>query len=207
METIYGLIDPRDGLVAYIGYTKKPINDRLKAHIQDSKRFNRTHKQKWIRKLLSLNLEPSIIILKQFKTRTWEYWEKRYIKKYRKRGYLLKNSTDGGDGVTMTPEVRKKISEKSKLHRHSDEAKAKMSLAKLGKIGKDSPNSKGLIAYNDKEELFFYSAYEAELYFKNLGLKASKKNISACLRGSKSHGGKYLRHQVAGYKFKKIINE
>lgn len=44
----------------------------------------------------------------------------------------LVNATDGGDGVIMSPETRKKIGEALKGHKHSEEAKANMSAAHQG---------------------------------------------------------------------------
>jgi len=203
METIYRLIDPITGMTRYIGYTSKSLKKRLRGHVQESRKYNKTHKHKWIRKLLSRDLKPLIKGVKKVTMHNWVEWEKHYIKGYKKFGFDLVNGTEGGEGVTMTPETRRKIGLKSKGRKHTVETIKKMSLAKLGRTGIDCPNSKGLIAYNEKEEIFFHSAHEAELYFKSKGLKASKKNINACLRGSKSHGGKYTRHQVAGYKFKR----
>lgn len=207
METIYGLVDPRDGLVKYIGYTGKPIRKRLRTHIRTSITYNKTHKQKWIRKLIKLGLEPTIKTLKVVKQGDCKEWEKRYIKGYKDFGFKLVNGTEGGDGITMTKEIVAKIVKKRRAgdnYQVTAETRNKMSLAKLGRTGKLCPNSKGLIAYNEKEEIFFHSAQEAEDYFKSKGLRASKKNISACLRGYKSHGGRYLRKQVAGFKFKRI---
>lgn len=204
MEKIYKLIDPITLDVKYIGYTKNPIKKRLKNHIRDSINNNRSYKQKWIRSLLKEGKLPIIKVVKYIrKDEDWEYYEKYYISKYReKMGSKLTNGTEGGDGGKLTPSIIKKIADSRKGSKMSDESKELMRKAKIGKIGKDCPNSKGLIAYNDKEELFFWSAFEAQEYFRSKGLKANKKNISACLRGSLIKG-KYLRTKVAGYKFKK----
>ena len=86
----------------------------------------------------------------------WEFFEKAYIKVYREAGYNLVNVTDGGEGVTMTLEIREKLrisalgnsralgAVRSKETRekirnfqtgkhHSPEAKEKMSKSHRGK--------------------------------------------------------------------------
>lgn len=203
MEKIYKLTDPRDNAIKYIGYTKRVLRKRLAAHIRDSINNNKTYKQKWIRSLLSEGLLPIISIVKYIpKGESWQGYEIKYIKQYFDKGHKLTNGTSGGDGTKLSTEKYREMGLKHKGFKMTEESKQKMRLAKLGKTGKDCPNSKGLIAYNDKEEIFFWSAQEAENYIKSLGLKASKKNISACLRGNKSHGGKRIRKHVAGFKFR-----
>jgi hypothetical protein len=206
MEKIYKLIDPRNGKVRYIGYTNNKLQKRLRSHIRESLRINKTHKHKWIRSLLRVGLLPQIKIVKFIKpnsNKSWQLWETHYIVKYKNKGFKLVNATEGGEGVIMTPEIRAKIGLKSKGRIHSIETRQKMSKAKLGKTGKDCPNSKGLIAYNETEEIFFHSMQDAENYFKSLGLKASKKNISQCLN-SYLIRGKFKRTKVAGFKFKRV---
>lgn len=208
MEKIYKLIDPRDGTVRYIGFTKGKLQKRLRSHIRESKQ-RKTHKHHWINSMLDMGFIPEIKIVKFLPLCTkepWQYWEMYYIKKYKDRGCNLVNATEGGEGVTMTLEIKSKIGLKSKDRIPGLETRKLMSKAKLGKIGKDCPNSKGLIAYNDIEELFFHSMQEAENYFKSLGLKASKKNIGQCLQG-KLVRGRWPRTKVAGYKFKRTENE
>lgn len=208
MEKIYKLIDPITKEVRYIGYTQGKLQKRLMSHIRESK-LRKTYKHHWINSILDMGFIPIIKIIKcipKSSKKTWQEWETHFIKKYRYKGFNLTNGTDGGEGVTMTPEIRNKISIKSKGKIPSKETRLKMSKAKLGKIGKDCPNSKGLIAYNEKGEIFFHSMQEAENYFRGLGLKASKKNIGQCLRG-KGYNGRSKRNKVAGYKFKRIQDE
>ena len=212
MEKIYKLIDPLTNQVRYIGYTSKPLYKRLAGHVRDSIRHNKTHKHHWIRTLLDNGKIPIIKLVRRIPKRsekTWQYWENYFISKYKKLGYELTNGTDGGEGVTMTPETRAKIGLKSSLHRHSKETRKKMRKAKLGKTGVLCPNSKGVIMYNGKEELTFGSAHEAAEYLKSKGLKASKKNIGQCLvgmRDRRDHSKRVFRNQVAGYKFRRPNN-
>jgi len=63
---IYGLVDPRYGVIRYIGQTVSTIEKRFKRHMKDIKESNKTTlKISWLRKLHSLNLKPSIIILEK----------------------------------------------------------------------------------------------------------------------------------------------
>jgi hypothetical protein len=85
----------------------------------------------------------------------------------------LSNKTNGGDGVSglvMSPEARLKMSEKAKGRpgnksmsgrKHTDETKAKMRIAKLGKL----PNNAGKI-YNKKP---FTEEHKAKLSRAHLG--------------------------------------
>lgn len=198
MEKIYGLRDPITDEIRYIGYTKKSLALRLKGHINQSLRENKTHKQKWIRSLMGINILPTIELIHEITDNNWQYWEIFYIAKYPN----LTNGTKGGDGLEETTQLALKRSKGQLGRKFTVKHKEKLSKAKMGRIGKLCPNSKTLIAFNDNHELFFYSAKEAEQYFKSLGLKASSKNINQCLNGYLIRG-RFKRKMVAGYKFKR----
>lgn len=203
METIYKLLDPITNEVRYIGYTNKTLKRRLSAHIRDSINNNKTHKHKWIRSLLKRDLKPIIKRVKKIpKGKDWVEYEIKYIAKYSTLTKLT-NGTLGGDGLRATEITKAKLRKARIGFRHTEETKELMRKAKLGKTGKDCPNSKGLIAYNDQEEVFFYSKKEAADYLISKGLKASSKNIGQCLNQKPYKNGKYIRKQVAGYKFRK----
>lgn len=95
--------------IRYIGLTKKIEKIRLREHISES-RYLRTHKDKWIQKVLR---ESSKILLSVIDT-CEEYSqlrerEKFWIAHYRSLGSKLTNGTDGGDsshGYIRTPEQR-----------------------------------------------------------------------------------------------------
>jgi hypothetical protein len=202
MGKIYKLIDPRTNEIRYIGYTNKRISKRLKAHIRDSLKCNKTHKHHWIRSLLNKGLKPKIAIIKIVGD-DWQKWEIYYIALYKAKGCNLVNGSDGGEGVlNPNKETRYKIGSGTRNKKLTPEHREKLSKAKQGKIGKECVNSKGLYAYKDNKEYFFHSAQEAENYIRSLGLKASKKNIGQCLTGKLVHG-KYKRKHVAGFTFKR----
>jgi hypothetical protein len=58
--TVYLLQDPRDGLIRYVGVTKRPLVVRLAAHIMDASRQNTMDVYVWIRALIAEERLPSI---------------------------------------------------------------------------------------------------------------------------------------------------
>lgn len=106
---IYGLWDPRNYQLRYIGKSDNP-QERLKWHLRDAKHLvSSTHVYNWIRSLLREDLEPCLEILEEVLINDWEQSEKAWIEQCKLFGVRLTNMTDGGDGVTMTPEIRRKI--------------------------------------------------------------------------------------------------
>ncbi|MBF0261548.1 MAG: hypothetical protein HQL97_06950 [Magnetococcales bacterium] len=80
---IYGLIDPRNRSLRYIGKTHKRREVRLQEHIQAA-----TEKQspvyKWIGELLDKGLTPEIFILERVpKEQDWRLAERFHIEKWR----------------------------------------------------------------------------------------------------------------------------
>lgn len=109
---IYALCEPHNENIRYIGKSVNP-SMRLSQHIYDAyRKHSRTHLGCWIR---SLNgKRPRVLLLAQTDPKFWQSEEIRITRDARKRGENLTNASDGGEGVTMTPEVRAKI-RKSKL--------------------------------------------------------------------------------------------
>jgi hypothetical protein len=98
---IYGLIDPRDGLIRYIGKTES-ITVRLRGHVCDARKTD-SDKARWIKELLALGLLPTVLSLEIVPVEaSWEEAEKRHIAEYKARGVVLLNRTGGGQGVPDT---------------------------------------------------------------------------------------------------------
>ncbi len=58
---VYGLVDPRDGLVRYIGSTLD-ADTRFQAHITEAKgKYSNSKKCNWVRELLEIGMEPKLI--------------------------------------------------------------------------------------------------------------------------------------------------
>ena len=93
---IYGLIDPRNNEIRYIGKTINPKN-RLSEHITESRKLNIIHyRAKWIRKLTRLELKPKITFLRVCSLDEFEKYETEYIKIYSNN--ILTNSDETGSG-------------------------------------------------------------------------------------------------------------
>ena len=89
---IYGLVDPRDSQVYYIGKSDDP-EQRLYQHLHDS--VNR-HKRKWLVSLAGDGLKPSIKILEVVPADKWAEAETKWIAKGRGGGWPLTNIAAGG---------------------------------------------------------------------------------------------------------------
>ncbi len=101
----------------------------------------KTHKNNWIKNLSKEGLKPSLCILEETDTDNWEEREKYWIGLYREKlGSKLTNSTTGGIGSAghiKPAEACKIVSKNTKQfwigRKHSEESRAKMRQAKLGK--------------------------------------------------------------------------
>lgn len=129
---IYTLNDPITGIVRYAGQTVDP-DVRLTRHIRNARK-DKYHCARWVQSLLLKNLHPVMEILDVVPDTEADFWEREYIQNFRERGFDLTNCTDGGEGVTMTAEVRAKIGAKSKGRRHSEETRAKIRAARAEQI-------------------------------------------------------------------------
>ena len=97
MDTyIYGLKDPRDGELYYIGKSNHPAF-RLRQHLEDN---TNAGKIGWLRDLQSSNLKPELVILETVKCKQWQAAERRWIALGRDSGWPLVNIRNGGDGLT-----------------------------------------------------------------------------------------------------------
>lgn len=103
---IYALCEPNSRTVRYIGKANDPKR-RFQGHLHKSVKFN-TYLGRWLR---SLNGEkPELVVLREVPIEQWEAAEERYIRLARGLGMRVVNGSDGGEGVTFTPEVKAKMS-------------------------------------------------------------------------------------------------
>ena len=75
---IYALEFPF-GNIRYVGKSKNP-NRRFKRHIQDARKYSKSHKLAWIRSLLNIGKLPFLYIIDKVPENEWEYWEQYYIR-------------------------------------------------------------------------------------------------------------------------------
>ena len=112
---MYILIDPLDNNVRYVGKSNNTV-DRLNAHIKRLK--GTTHKENWIRNLLSKNVKPIMEVIDEVPKIEWEFWETHYVSLYKSWGFDLTNATPGGNHrypgnalPFMSKETKKKLSD------------------------------------------------------------------------------------------------
>lgn len=100
---IYGLFDPRNGEVRYIG---KAANSekRLRGHLRETRR--KTPLYSWIGKLRAQGVSPGVRVLAHAITQDWQSLERTLIEQYRSSNTSLLNIADGGDEPHCPFEVR-----------------------------------------------------------------------------------------------------
>lgn len=109
---IYALGEPDTREIRYIGKTVR-IARRYRDHITESPK-KKTHLGNWLRKVLSRGEKPVLTRLCEVPDELGSQAEMLFIKLARDGGMNLVNSTDGGEGITMTPEIRSKIGDKNR---------------------------------------------------------------------------------------------
>lgn len=124
---IYALCEPGTRTVRYIGKTRYKTR-RYQDHLKVSSK-KKSHLGNWLR---SLTLPPEFVILRETESNGCQE-EIRYIDIARRLRIQLVNATDGGEGITMTPETRAKISAAQKGKKLSLETRSRMSISKTGK--------------------------------------------------------------------------
>lgn len=131
-HTLYGLRQPGKE-IRYIGITCQKLQERLRKHLIEPED---SHKNRWFKKLLrEENIKPEIIpyCVGLSSEEEAKSLERAVIRCLREARFNLVNSTDGGDGVTMTPETRAKIGAAHIGKIISPEHRAKISAANTGK--------------------------------------------------------------------------
>lgn len=117
---IYARVDPRTGVTRYIGKTVRTAHRRLRRHLARCYLDEaHTHKNRWIKQLIALGLEPTINVLQTCASAAeLSTAECRHIAEHLARDVPLTNATPGGDGGG---------------YRHTDASKARLRLAHLGR--------------------------------------------------------------------------
>ncbi|MNQ92236.1 GIY-YIG catalytic domain protein [compost metagenome] len=97
---IYVLHCPLSGTVRYVGKTVNP-DKRLRSHVSAARTgMYKHHTSAWIRKLLSVGLEPLIEVVDAVEDgERWQDLERRWIAEGTAKGWKLTNSTAGGEGL------------------------------------------------------------------------------------------------------------
>lgn len=154
MVIIYTLKDPLTDEIRYVGKTVN-TKRRMYLHIAEAK-TSKTHKAKWINKLLDSGTKPILEILDEVLDTDWAFWEEYWISQMKSWGFNLCNLTKGGDGVKIW----------------SEEMKTNMSKIKKGCKGWNkgvsmSDNTKKLLSESRKGKVSGFKNKTHTIEFKN----------------------------------------
>lgn len=72
--TIYGLTDPRTGVIRYVGKTILSLRKRLRLHESDARRNTHRRSARWIRGLQRTGLTPGVVALEETEDAQREVW-------------------------------------------------------------------------------------------------------------------------------------
>ncbi len=214
---IYGLKDPRDSQIKYIGKTVD-IDRRIKEHNQIH-RNKKSKKNSWITHLIRNGMQPIMEVLEECEESRWIEREKYWIRYYKELGFDLKNMTLGGesnDGYVFTQEDRLKQSESQKL-RHKITPFSMETREKLSKKAKQTLNGLGNLKLGSKKSQIpiIQKTKDGEIIkeWKSLQkasdeLNIERSNISHCLRGRiKTSGGFKWEYKTSVKKHKSVKSE
>lgn len=95
---IYGLFDPRDGALRYVGQTIE-TQKRLREHIRIS---DGTPKSEWITEVLGCGLRPKLIVLNEVPREEADLCETETIDRYRELGCQLLNIQRNGMAIILS---------------------------------------------------------------------------------------------------------
>ena len=120
---IYILTEPDGITIRYVGESNEfRIKKRLSEHCRISQLKRNTHKNNWVKSLLTKNQKPVIKIIEECNEFSFREREKHWVKHYKNVGYNLTNSTVGGEGAVKIPnrviteDQKRKIGETWKKH-------------------------------------------------------------------------------------------
>jgi hypothetical protein len=134
---IYGLVDPRNGHLRYIGKSSSGLK-RPRYHSWPSCLKRETsYKTNWIKGLVAAGLNYQVVVIQELDgPEGLGEVETGWIRYFRETGHPLTNLTDGGEGGYLSEDTRRKISAKSrgrKMPPRSEEYRKKQSLAHMGR--------------------------------------------------------------------------
>jgi hypothetical protein len=137
---IYGLHDPRNDELRYIGKTARDrMMRRLWEHRSEAAMKENNPRNRWLRSLLRLGISPEMRVIEETTEAAWQECERRWISYFRQIGARLTNTTEGGEGGATckgrkwTEERRKHISEMFKGHAVSDKTLAILRARRKGR--------------------------------------------------------------------------
>lgn len=131
-NVIYGLCDPDNGELRYIGYSGN-VKERYDQHHRPANLKSKTKKNNWLKSLLVQNKKAKLIIVEEYKThKELVECEKEYIGYFKLCGAKLLNATEGGDGWTQGTKHKEESKQKMRKPK-SEEARKNMKIAQSKK--------------------------------------------------------------------------
>lgn len=153
---IYGLVDPRNQQLRYVGVTKAPER-RRRAH--RCLQHTADRRASWLKALRKQGLKAEWFVIEEVDESEWQEAERFWISYFRYIGAELFNHVDGGRGtLNPTAEVRAKISAKAKGRAMLEKTRLKISESLKGRIfseaecKKHSENTKRIWEQRDEQE-------------------------------------------------------
>lgn len=202
----------------YIGITDRTLKLRLRGHLGDSKR-SKTKKSKWLKRNIDKGYTLEIKLLKNVENYKAYRKERQFIRRYKRWGWKLFNSTIGGKGFSSkhSNKTKKKISLANKGIPLKIETRIKMSLISKGvkKSKKHCENiSKG------RKGIKFTDEHKANIKKNHVGrrgMKATKEEIekrsgknhylSKQIIGKSINGGKDVKYESINQAYKDLLNK
>lgn len=150
MWKVYGLVDPRDGAIRYVGVTKaKYLSKRLGGHCREARlqhlSGHHTRKAVWLREVFADGRRPTIVLLQTCFTEDEGYLvERDWIARFRAQ---LVNESSGGKGLqSPSAELSEKIRRAVRQNWKDDDGTRRAQIAAIGKSNKGRPNPAASLA-------------------------------------------------------------
>jgi hypothetical protein len=196
---IYGLIDPTDNEIKYIGQTKFKLEKRYKEHIRNCK-YDLTKNQKiymWINGLIKKDLYPTINLIEEVDYTKLNIREEYWIKHYNKTGKLT-NTLAGGNHLKF---IEKKPFTDSHKQKIGDSCRGE----KHYNYGKKADNVKGVVKLN-KINGNYIEDYDS-IKIASEATNINRAAISMCASGKRKTAGDFIWiHGTKKYDFD-LINQ
>ncbi len=99
---IYGLIDPRDEAIHYVGQTSTSLKQRLIHHRSSRRTMSWMRVRVWIQSLVDAGYQPDIVLLEEVDANLANEVERRWIVDLMANGHSLANTTYTGQEPLVT---------------------------------------------------------------------------------------------------------